>query len=747
LSTYQAPEVYVKQFIESVLDGVEGAQFYEEMKVPYIRLTADYGVENIVIEAEPPCKRNRGREQLKENMKKFNKDLGILIDIPIERYHIEYPKPCKDKVGFELYRRFNDRFEVVYAREYTESEITKAEKELKYVVDLLRRIQVAKEKPTPENLIARMNELIQKHMPMLKKITSSTPERARLYFNVWKNTMELVYGGEVLNTIKELEELFINLTIYVTWLKSLDVTLLEAVLGGGRYNLPTNLYLDGYKAAVELFWYRRALTRFNINYLFERDEYDWVFDPSIAPQLDQFFRDIGTFLLSVDWSYEIGLDLLKRIYQNVMPREVRRQLGEFSTPDWIAQLILWRALHILVRGRPPDNILMNNLSQEIIELIDEFYKKHNRVPRFIDPTCGSFTFGVHYINSLLKWYTKKRAQINLMDFAKQIIESVAGTDLNPVAVITARTNYLLQIHRLLTIYDNYFVIQPIIPILRIDLLSIHISNSRKTLDMYFVSRERDVMMLRIPLELLGIEANENILDRLQSIGMNISKQLIKMDEQKSTFIHCIEMSLPLSIADRVKDMISVARAFTALFDMGIQGFENEIGVKLSSEEVKALEKFRKDLLALEEMSLDIVWHSIVVNHALALFMAKQQFDLVLGNLPWVNVSKYPKGYTEIAKSIAKELNVSPPSQAARKLDISVPLFAIALKYLASSFSVTALMVPCSIFRGLHGAAWREYISKPPYTIIEAWDLNDVKPFEGADNQPGIIFILKREALT
>jgi hypothetical protein len=85
---------------------------------------------------------------------------------------------------------------------------------------------------------------------------------------------------------------------------------------------------------------------------------------------------------------------------------------------------------------------------------------------------------------------------------------------------------------------------------------------------------------------------------------------------------------------------------------------------------------------------------------------QQKFDLVLGNLPWVNVSKYPKGYTGFVKSVAKDLNVLPPGQVAKKLDISIPLFAVALKHLASSPSITALMVPCSILRGLHGAEIR-----------------------------------------
>jgi hypothetical protein len=43
--------------------------------------------------------------------------------------------------------------------------------------------------------------------------------------------------------------------------------------------------------------------------------------------------------------------LLKRIYQNIVPREVRKQLGEYYTPDWIVQLALYpKHYHVKYHG-------------------------------------------------------------------------------------------------------------------------------------------------------------------------------------------------------------------------------------------------------------------------------------------------------------------------------------------------------------------------------------------------------------
>jgi len=758
MSLYQAPETYVKQFIDRALAGVEGVQLFEEMKVPHIGLRADYGVENIVIEAEAPCERARGREQVKEYIKRFNRAFGIVIDIPIERYYTEYPKPCRDKVGFELYMRFGDRVDVVYLKDFEirsgkeQEVVVTAMNEFRSIIMLLKRLQlttfVARSRPTPELVVSRVNELITNHSKVFRDILSSPHERVRLYFNTWRRTMDLVYGREVVEEISEntLSDLFIKLTIYVTWLKSLGVTLLESALGGGRYTIPLRLYLEGSEAATRFFWRGEALARFNVTYLFERDEYDWVFDPEIVPKLDAFFRDLGGFLLSIDWSQEVGLDLLKRVYQNIVPREIRRQLGEFYTPDWIAQLIIWRALHILVKGSPPQEAIVPDPIDRAVELIDEFYRKHGRIPRFIDPTCGSFTFGVHYINTLLKWYTAKRVPIHPVEFARMIMDSVVGIDLNPVAVITAKVNYLLQMHRLLAIYGGFLAEQPAIPILRLDLLSLHLSygirEKQKTLDVYIVRGQAETILLRIPLEVLGIEVSEELEGELRRKGVNIVSYRIKGDRGEE--VHYIELALPLTIIKKVKSSLAFIRALMALIIAGAEGFENEIGVKLEKSERDALEKFRKTIQVLEEKKLDTIWHTIVANYALATYITQQQkFDFILGNLPWVNVSKYPSVYADIVKSVAKELGVAPPAQAARKLDISIPLFAVASRYLTASPSVIALMVPTSIFRGLHGAAWRRFVCSKPYTLVEVWDLEEVRPFEGAENQPGIAFVVKR----
>jgi hypothetical protein len=70
---YQEAEAFVKRFVRCALSGIESVQsfFLGGEGFPHIRLKADYGVEDIVIEAKSPCGRVKDREQVKKYMESY----------------------------------------------------------------------------------------------------------------------------------------------------------------------------------------------------------------------------------------------------------------------------------------------------------------------------------------------------------------------------------------------------------------------------------------------------------------------------------------------------------------------------------------------------------------------------------------------------------------------------------------------------------------------------------------------------
>ena len=107
--------------------------------------------------------------------------------------------------------------------------------------------------------------------------------------------------------------------------------------------------------------------------------------------------------------------MFESLYQQLFPRALRHALGEYYTPDWLTR-------HVL----------------------DQVGYQGDGQGRLLDPACGSGGFLVAAIRRL-------RATGQGCDelSCRQIIERVVGLDLNPLAVATARANYLLAIADLL----------------------------------------------------------------------------------------------------------------------------------------------------------------------------------------------------------------------------------------------------------------------------------------------------------
>lgn len=104
-------------------------------------------------------------------------------------------------------------------------------------------------------------------------------------------------------------------------------------------------------------------------------------------------------------------DLVKRLYHRLLPRELRHDLGEYYTPDWLAEWVMDGSGY---DGAPGTKML--------------------------DPACGSGTFMVLAIRKMKE---VAGPDTSPADLARSIVEGVVGFDLNPLAVIAARTNYLL----------------------------------------------------------------------------------------------------------------------------------------------------------------------------------------------------------------------------------------------------------------------------------------------------------------
>lgn len=173
-------------------------------------------------------------------------------------------------------------------------------------------------------------------------------------------------------------------------------------------------------------------SKLGINNFLEGDLFSWhlfawnddlaSFIRDLVKKLDEF--DLTT--LSVD-SAE-SHDLLKKLYEGLFPPDISKSIGEYYTPDWLAEYVLNK----LGYDGDPDK-------------------------RLLDPSCGSGTFIVVAINRIKEWFEKHRNECGFDESSliKKIISNIIGFDLNPLAVMTARTNYLIAIRDLLKFAEPF----------------------------------------------------------------------------------------------------------------------------------------------------------------------------------------------------------------------------------------------------------------------------------------------------
>ncbi len=204
----------------------------------------------------------------------------------------------------------------------------------------------------------------------------------------WGKLLSKVYGSEIGD-----DDLFLR----HTYLSQFAKLLAYAALRG----------LPGDNHTVEQIINGEAFYGEGVSNIGEHDFFSWVLLPEIKQEAVTTFRRLAEGLVVYDLK-RIDQDLLKQLYQNLVDPATRHDLGEFYTPDWLAELTL--------------------------QDIDYHYPQS-----LLDPACGSGSFLFAAIKRLA---AQGLTGWELVRFA---VDNVMGMDVHPLAVIVARINYLLAL--------------------------------------------------------------------------------------------------------------------------------------------------------------------------------------------------------------------------------------------------------------------------------------------------------------
>ncbi|MCL0091325.1 SAM-dependent methyltransferase [Dehalococcoidales bacterium] len=414
--------------------------------------------------------------------------------------------------------------------------------------------------------------------------------------------------------------------------------------------------------------------------LLEGDFFSWyldVWDEPIYQAAREIVSTLANYsLITLDVDPDSTRDLLKKLYQQLMPGELRHNLGEYYTPDWLAE----RLLNMLEGGK--------------------FKGDPNK--RLIDPACGSGTFLVIAIKKIREYAAERMLpESQVLD---KILSNIVGFDLNPLAVISARTNYLLALGDLLQHRKENVDI----PVYMCD----SIMTPQEGRDLF----SRGVLRFNTavgPFSLPKSLIQAQYIDKLS----NLLEESVKLELNKEQFIKRLCQELPLIPEQDNRDIEVVSNLY-------------------------------ESLLTLQRQGVNGIWARIIKNSFAPLFAG--EFDYVAGNPPWVNWESLPENYRDDTKPLWEEHGLFPHGGmdtilGKGKKDISMLMSYVAMdKYLKKGGKL-GFLITQSVFKTAGaGQGFRRFLlGNGEYVQVQhVDDMVELQPFEGASNRTSVVILQK-----
>jgi hypothetical protein len=417
-----------------------------------------------------------------------------------------------------------------------------------------------------------------------------------------------------------------------------------------------------------------------ITNLLEGDLFRWyldVWNEPIYQATKEIVKTLSNYsLVTLDVDPDTTRDLLKKLYQQLMPGELRHNLGEYYTPDWLAE----RLLNMLELGT--------------------FQGDPNK--RLLDPACGSGTFLVIAIKKIREYATDKILPESQV--LEKILSNVVGFDLNPLAVISARTNYLLALGDLLQHRRGEISI----PVYLCD----SIMTPQEGQDMFtkgILRFNTAVGPLTLPRSLI----DARFIDPLA----NFMEEAVKLNLSREQFTKMLTGRFPL-IPER------------------------------DDRDIEVVYQLYDKLLSFEQQGINGIWARIIKNAFAPLF--NTDFDYIAGNPPWVNWESLPENYRDDTKPLWVTHGLFPHGGmdtilGKGKKDISMLMTYVAMdKYLKKDGKL-GFLITQSVFKTAGaGQGFRRFKlgDGKAIQVLHVDDMVELQPFEGASNRTSVVILQK-----
>lgn len=430
------------------------------------------------------------------------------------------------------------------------------------------------------------------------------------------------------------------------------------------------------KNELNLLFSGRLTNDYKVDNFFEINYFEWFiyaidFDNSIIADMLLEIQTIETTASVI--RPEIVEDSFREMYEGLMPLELRHLMGEYYTPGWLVEFVLDKAGYV---GQKDKTLL--------------------------DPCCGSGSFITHAIKRLRKTHFD-----SINDFIETATSNIVGYDINPITVISAKTNYLLSLGDI-TSFEKVLSI----PVYMCDSILVPTVHAKQ-------------------------RASSN------SIEVNTVVGKFKLPVFKNRF----ESDLFLKEVSKCVENYS--------FDEFIEYVKNNLPIDLTDVNLDVTKAFYNKVCELHLTSKDGYW-GIILKNSFAPLFAKGGYDYVVGNPPWIAWKAMSDTYRIQTLDIWLSydiFNKSAYDKITTHDDFAMAVTYVSVDHYCKNNGKVSFVLPQTFLKASKGGeGFRKFrITRDgqdiPFAVSEVYDMDEIKPFRGfASNKASVVVFEKNKEM-